>query len=204
MTFAIGLTGGIASGKSLISSLLAERGAVIIDADRLGHEAYRAGTECFDQVVAEFGPEVVGADGEIDRKALGGKVFGDPGARKRLEAIVWPALRELARRRIEEERSKGAGVVVLEAAVLIEAGWHDLVDEVWVAEVDREIAIRRLAGRNGLSREQAEARLDAQLTNEERRTGAAVVIENNGTVDELRARVDAAWTGLRERLKARV
>jgi phosphopantetheine adenylyltransferase/dephospho-CoA kinase len=204
MTFAIGLTGGIASGKSLVSSLLAERGAVVIDADRLGHEAYRAGTDCFDRVVAEFGRDVVGTDGEIDRKALGGKVFGDAEARKRLEGIVWPALRELARQRIEEERSKGADVVVLEAAVLIEAGWQDLVDEVWVAEAERETAIRRLAGRNGLSREQAEARLDAQLTNEERRRGAAVVIENNGTVEELRARVDASWSDLRERLKARV
>ncbi|HWQ27998.1 MAG TPA: dephospho-CoA kinase, partial [Dehalococcoidia bacterium] len=107
MTVAIGLTGGIASGKSVISSLLAERGAVIIDADRLGHESYRAGTETFRRVVEAFGEDVVGDDGEINRKRLGAKVFGDPAARKRLEAIVWPAIREMARARIEEERRRG-------------------------------------------------------------------------------------------------
>ncbi len=199
MTVAIGLTGGIASGKSVISSLLAERGAVIIDADRLGHESYRAGTETFRRVVEAFGPDIVGDDGEIDRKRLGARVFGDADARQRLEAIVWPAIREMARERIEEARRRGAPVVVLEAAVLIEAGWQDLVDEVWVAEVDPETAIQRLASRNGLTREQAEARLRAQLSNEERRRHADVVIENNGTLDDLRRRVDEAWARLRER-----
>ncbi len=199
VTVAIGLTGGIASGKSVISSLLAERGAVIIDADRLGHESYRAGTETFRRVVEAFGPDIVGDDGEIDRKRLGARVFGDADARQRLEAIVWPAIREMARERIEEARRRGAPVVVLEAAVLIEAGWQDLVDEVWVAEVDPETAIQRLASRNGLTREQAEARLRAQLSNEERRRHADVVIENNGTLDDLRRRVDEAWARLRER-----
>lgn len=199
MTIAIGLTGGIASGKSVISSLLAERGALIVDADRLGHESYRAGTETFRRVVETFGRDIVGADGEIDRKRLGAKVFGDAGARKRLEAIVWPAIREMARERIEEARRQGVPVVVLEAAVLIEAGWQDLVDEVWVAEVDPETAIQRLASRNGLTREQAEARLRAQLSNEERRRHADVVIENNGTLDDLQRRVDEAWARLRER-----
>jgi dephospho-CoA kinase len=199
MTVAIGLTGGIASGKSVISSLLAERGAVIIDADRLGHEAYRAGTETFRRVVEAFGEDVVGDDGEINRKRLGAKVFGDPAARKRLEAIVWPAIREMARQRIEDARRRGVPAVVLEAAVLIEAGWQDLVDEVWVAEVEPETAIQRLARRNGLTREQAEARLRAQLSNEERRRHADVVIENNGTLEDLRRRVDEAWARLRER-----
>lgn len=199
MTVAIGLTGGIASGKSVISSLLAERGALIVDADRLGHESYRAGTETFRRVVETFGRDIVGEDGEIDRKRLGAKVFGDAGARKRLEAIVWPAIREMARERIEEARRQGVPVVVLEAAVLIEAGWQDLVDEVWVAEVEPETAIERLASRNGLSREQAEARLRAQLSSEERRRHADVVIENNGTLDDLRRRVDEAWARLRER-----
>ncbi len=199
MTVAIGLTGGIASGKSVISSLLAERGAVIIDADRLGHESYRAGTEAFRRVVEAFGEDIVGPDGEIDRKRLGAKVFGDPSARKRLEAIVWPAIREMARERIEAERRRGSPVVVLEAAVLLEAGWQDLVDEVWVAEAAPETAIERLASRNGLSREQAEARLRAQLSNDERRRHADVVIENNGTLEDLRRRVDEAWARLRER-----
>jgi dephospho-CoA kinase len=199
MTVAIGLTGGIASGKSVISSLLAERGAVVIDADRLGHEVYRAGTEMFRRVVEAFGEDIVGDDGEIDRKRLGAKVFGDPAARKRLEALVWPAIREMARERIEEARRRGVPAVVLEAAVLVEAGWQDLVDEVWVAEVAPETAIERLGSRNGLTREQAEARLRAQLSNEERRRYADVVIENNGTLEDLRRRVDEAWARLRER-----
>src|SRR4051812_43823320 len=93
VTGVVGLTGGIASGKSVVSEMLGERGAVVIDADKVGHDAYRRGTGCYDAVVAAFGPDVVGADGEIDRKALGGKVFGDPAQRKRLEGIVWPWMR---------------------------------------------------------------------------------------------------------------
>lgn len=201
MTVVIGLTGGIASGKSVISSMLAERGAVVIDADRLGHQAYRAGTETFRRVVEAFGGDIVGADGEIDRTRLGPKVFGDPEARRRLENIVWPAIREMARARIEAERRRGAGVIVLEAAVLIEAAWQDLVDEVWVAEVSPELALERLAVRNGLTREQAEARLNAQLSNEERRRHADVVIENNGTLEDLRRAVEDAWAKLHERAR---
>ncbi|HEY8490008.1 MAG TPA: dephospho-CoA kinase, partial [Dehalococcoidia bacterium] len=127
----IGLTGGIASGKSTISRMLADRGAVIIDADRLGHEAYRPGTPAYRRVVEAFGPEIVGPNGEIDRAKLGARVFGNPEQMKRLTDIVWPAIRELARERIEAERRRGTRVVVLEAAVLVEAGWFDLVDEVW-------------------------------------------------------------------------
>lgn len=201
MTVVIGLTGGIASGKSVISSMLAKRGAVVIDADRLGHQAYRAGTETFRRVVEAFGEDIVGADGEIDRTRLGPKVFGDPEARRRLENIVWPAIREMARARIEAERRRGAGVIVLEAAVLIEAAWHDLVDEVWVAEVSSELAVERLAVRNGLTREQAEARLNAQLSNEERRRHADVVIENSGTLEDLRRAVEDAWAKLHERAR---
>lgn len=201
MTVVIGLTGGIASGKSVMSSMLAERGAVVIDADRLGHQAYRAGTETFRRVVEAFGEDIVGADGEIDRARLGPKVFGDPEARRRLENIVWPAMREMARARIEAERRRGAGVIVLEAAVLIEAAWQDLVDEVWVAEVSPELAVERLAVRNGLTREQAEARLNAQLSNEERRRHANVVIENNGTLEDLRRAVEDAWAKLHERAR---
>jgi dephospho-CoA kinase len=189
----IGLTGGIASGKSAVSRRLAELGAVIIDADKLGHEAYRAGTDTFRAIVDAFGPEVVGADGEIDRRALGRKVFGDPEARRRLEAIVWPAIRRLGQERIDAERAKGTAVVVLEAAVLIEADWLDLVDEVWVIVTPPETAVERLVARNGLTEAQARSRLAAQLTNEQRRPHAQVVIENDGTMEELLRAVDEAW-----------
>ncbi len=196
----IGLTGGIASGKSLVSQRLAERGAVIIDADRLGHEAYQQGTETYRAVVEAFGPEVVGADGDVDRRVLGTKVFGDPEARRRLEEIVWPGIRRLAEERLAELRQEGAGVVVLEAAVLIEADWLPLVDEVWLVTASPETVRQRLTARNGLTAEQAEARVRAQLTNEKRRPYADVVIENDGTLEELRQAVDEAWSKLETRV----
>jgi len=198
----IGLTGGIASGKSLVSRRLAERDAVVIDADKLGHESYRRGTETFGAVLRAFGNDIVGADGEIDRRALGAKVFGDAEARKRLEAIVWPAIRRLGAERIEALRAQGTPVVVLEAAVLIEADWLDLADEVWLVLTSPETARKRLIERNGLSPEQADARIGAQLTNEQRRPYAQVVIENDGTLDELRSAVDKAWNKLQTQVSA--
>ncbi len=192
----IGLTGGIASGKSAVSQFLAERGAVIIDADKLGHESYRRGTGTFDALVREFGPEIVGPDGEIDRRALGGKVFADPGARQKLNAIVWPAIKQLARERIEALRGESVPIVVLEAAVLIEAEWFDLADEVWLVVVSPDTARRRMMERNGLSDEEANKRIAAQLTNEQRRPHAQVVVENNGSLDDLRRAVDEAWSKL--------
>ena len=142
MTIVIGLTGGIASGKSAASAMLADRGALVIDADKVGHEAYQRGSGCYQKVVAAFGQDVVGPDGEIDRKALGGKVFGDPALRKRLEGIVWPWMRETMDKRFADLRQQGAPVVVLEAAVLIEADWVPLVDQVWLVVVPPELATR--------------------------------------------------------------
>ncbi len=197
---AIGLTGGIAGGKSLVSQQLAEYGAVIIDADKVGHEAYRKGTETYRAVVEAFGPEVVGPDGEIDRRALGGKVFGDPEARRRLEEIVWPAMRAMMQERLEELRAEGASVAVLEAAVLIEAHWVPLVDEVWLVMASPETVRRRLFERNGLTPEQAETRIRAQLSNEKRRSYADVVIENDGSLEDLRRVVEESWSKLQTRV----
>ncbi len=192
----IGLTGGIASGKSLVTKQLAKRGATVIDADKLGHAAYRKDGETFREVVEAFGEEIVGSDGEIDRKALGGKVFGDPAARRRLERIVWPVIRTMMEAQLETLRAEGAGIVVIEAAVLIEADWLPLVDEVWVVSASPATARMRLFERNGLNEEQAEARLRAQLANDIRRSYADVAIENNGTLEELTAAVDAVWSKL--------
>lgn len=196
MTTVIGLTGGIASGKSVVSQMLADHGALIIDADKVGHEAYRRGSGCYDAVVEAFGPDVVGADGEIDRKALGAKVFGDPAQRKRLEGIVWPWMRRTMDERLARLRAEGTPVVVLEAAVLIEADWIPITDQVWVVIVPPELARERVVARNGLTPEQADARIAAQLTNDERVKHAQVVIENAGSLDDLRARVDAEWNNL--------
>ena len=197
MTVVIGLTGGIASGKSVVSGMLAEHGALIIDADKVGHEAYARGSGCYDAVVEAFGKDVVGADGEIDRKALGGKVFGDPALRKRLEGIVWPWMRKTMDGRLAKIRGEGTPVVVLEAAVLIEADWIEITDQVWVVIVAPEIARARVMERNGLTAEQADARIKAQLTNEERTKYAQVTIDNGGTLGDLRKRVDAAWDALK-------
>lgn len=196
----IGLTGGIASGKSLVSQQLAERGAVVVDADKLGHESYRQGTETYRALIEAFGQDIVGADGEIDRKALGSKVFGDAEARQKLNQIVWPAIKRLGAERIEKLRQEGASVVVLEAAVLIEAQWLDLVDEVWIVEVSPDIARQRLIERNGLTAEQAQARIQSQLTNEKRRPYATLVIENNGSEQDVRRAVDDAWSKIEARV----
>ena len=196
MTVVIGLTGGIASGKSVVSQMLAERGALVIDADKVGHEAYRRGSGCYDAVVEAFGKDVVGADGEIDRKALGAKVFAEPALRNRLEGIVWPWMREAMDGRLGKIRAEGTPVVVLEAAVLIEADWTPITDQVWVVTVAPEIARQRVMERNGLTAEQADARINAQLTNAERTKHAQVIIDNSGTLDELKQRVNAEWEKL--------
>jgi dephospho-CoA kinase len=196
VTTVIGLTGGIASGKSVVSDMLADRGALVMDADKLGHEAYAPGSECYTAVVEAFGRDVVAADGQIDRKALGSKVFGDPEQRKRLESIVWPWMRGEMERRLARLREDGVKVVVLEAAVLIEADWTPIVDQVWLVVVPPEVARERIMSRNGLTAEQADARIAAQLTNNERAPHAQVIIDNSGTLEELERRVATEWEKL--------
>ena len=198
----VGLTGGIASGKSTVTATLAELGATIIDADRLGHQTYEPGTETFGQVVAAFGDEIVGADGTIDRAVLGGKVFGEPGAMTKLTDIVWPGIGALAVAAIEEARAAGAAVAVVEAAVLFEAGWEVLVDEVWVITVPPAVARQRLMDRNGFSAEEADKRIASQISNAEREARADQVISTDCSLDEVRTRVEAAWQALLSRPSA--
>lgn len=188
------LTGGIASGKSTASQFLADKGAKIIDADKLGHRVYETGTQGFLKVVEAFGDDIIGDDNHIDRKALGAKVFSDSDGLKRLTDIVWPEIRRLAEMEIESLGILEPDcVVVLEAAVLFEAGWEDIGDEVWVAVVDQEIAITRAMARDGLEREAVENRIAAQLSNDERVAKADVVITNNGTLEEMLAQLEQAW-----------
>ncbi len=198
----IGLTGGIASGKSTVTAFFRDREVPVIDADILGHRTYDPGTDTFDAVVRAFGPELVSPDGSIDRKVLGSKVFGKPEELKRLTDIVWPGIRKLASEQLSSFETAGNQFVVLEAAVLFEAGWEDLVDDVWVVVVEPAGAIKRLAERNGLDEAAARARIDSQLSNAERTARADVVIENNGTLEELQASIESAWNALQERLRA--
>jgi dephospho-CoA kinase len=199
----IGLTGGIGSGKSTVAAMLGELGARVIDADKIGHEVYLPGTEGFRRVVDAFGADVVAPDGTIDRRRLGARVFADPAALARLNALVHPLIGDEIRGRIqralaanESATADAARPIVIEAAIMLEAGWR-FFDRIWVVVVSREVAIVRVTASRGLARHEVEQRIDAQLSNEERRRIADLVIENDGTIAELRAKVEAAWHGLR-------
>ena len=196
----IGLTGGIASGKSTAAGWMKELGAIVIDADRLGHRVYEPGSPGFQAVVNEFGHDLVQADGTINRQLLGGRVFGDPDQMKRLTDIVWPEIRRLAKLDVTElkRRDKNAAIV-LEAAVLVEANWFDLVDEVWVVTVDPAIARARLMSRNSLTEAQAQARIDSQISNKQRSLLAFAKLDNSGTLDEFHQAVDKEWKKLARR-----
>jgi phosphopantetheine adenylyltransferase/dephospho-CoA kinase len=185
------LTGGMASGKSTAARYLGEQGADVIDADKLGHRAYEPDTQAYREVIATFGDDLLADDKSIDRKALGGKVFGKPEELKKLTDIVWPEIRRLAEAEIKA--SDPDNIVVLEAAVLFEAGWEDIGDEVWVVVVDRELAITRAIARDGFDRESVESRLDSQINNEERTSKSDVVISNNDSEERLLEQLDQQW-----------
>jgi dephospho-CoA kinase len=192
----VGLTGGIGSGKSTVAAMLAELGADVIDADKVGHEVYRPGSEGFQRVVETFGSEVVGADGSIDRRALGAKVFADAEALKTLNALVHPLIVAELQARLEALRAAPRDTpIVVEAAIMMEAGWT-FFDEVWVVTVEPETAIERVVSSRGLTREDVERRIAAQIPNAERRRRADRVIANDGTPDALRTAVEAAWHAL--------
>ena len=191
----IGLTGGIGSGKSEVADILRELGAQVIDADLVGHETYRRGEPAWDQVVEAFGSGVVGQDGEIDRGRLGRIVFGDPGSLKRLTDIVWPRIREGLEKRITSERDNGdTKVLVVEAAVLFEAGWGRLFDEIWVVTAPEADVLERLARQRNQKPAQTRARLRAQMTNEEREQRADVTVRNDEDRAALAATVRQLWT----------
>ena len=175
----------------------------MIDADLLGHRAYEPGTPCFDAVVSEFGQDIVAEDGSIDRKLLGAKVFAEGSSLKRLTDIVWPAIKEMAWLEIEDvKRRDQHRIIVLEAAVLLEAGWQDFVDEVWVAVVDAETAIARTMKRDGVDRAAVQSRIDAQISNEERIAVADVVFDNSGTENDLMAELERKFNDLKARSAA--
>lgn len=192
----IGFTGGIGSGKTTITQYLAELGAVVIDADKVGHEAFEPNTVIWREVVDEFGKDILTPENEIDRKKLGAIVFGDPDALSRLNGIMHPRMFDMMKTRIEEYRRQEVDVVVIEAAILIEANWTPLADEVWVATAPESAVLDRLEKQRGMDKEQTLARIHSQLTSEERTEHADVVINNDGDLDALKAKVEELWKGL--------
>ena len=200
----IGLTGGIASGKSTVAEQLRLLGATVIDGDRVGHRSYEPGTPGFEKVVNAFGHDVVAKDGTIDRRILGGTVFGAPEELERLNTILWPEIRRIIQDDLREIRHHDRNAIaVVEAAVLLEAGWDDLCDEVWVVTSSPKVAVDRLMSRNNLTEEQALARINAQMSARERAERADVKIDNSGDEEQLRGRVDRAWRTLLRRLEDR-
>ncbi len=190
----VGLTGGVASGKSTVSALLAELGAVVIDADQLAREVVERGTPGLAQVVEEFGEELLTPDGDLDRPAMGRLVFGDEEKRKRLEAIVHPLVFE---RYAEIEGSAPAdAVVVHDIPLLAESGRADTFDEVIVVDAPTELQVERMVRDRGWTEDEARSRIAAQATREQRLAIATIVVENDGTLDELRARVREVWEQL--------
>jgi dephospho-CoA kinase len=192
----IGLTGGIGSGKSTVAQFLAELGAITIDADKVGHEAFQPNTELWQQVVDAFGQQVVAPNGSIDRRKLGEMVFGNPESLARLNQIMHHRMYDMVKAKLEEYQRQGVRVVVLEAPLLLEAGWTPLVDEIWVVVASETVVLKRLRRWSGLPESETLARIHSQLSSEERIKHADMVINNNGNLDELRARIAELWQGL--------
>jgi dephospho-CoA kinase len=190
----IGITGGIGSGKSTAARILEDLGACVIDADRVGHSIYAPGTEGWRRVVEDFGQRVVADDGTIDRKRLGSIVFSDREALARLNALLHPLIGAEIRRLIETKRRGGwTAPIIVEAAILVEASWQAIFDEVWVITADREAVLERLTTQRGLDPTAVQSRIDSQVGDAERSRHATVVIPNTGTVDDLRAKLERLW-----------
>ena len=189
----VGLTGGIASGKSLVAAELAARGAIIIDADVLAREVVEPGTPGLAAIIERFGPQVL-TDGRLDRAHLAEIVFADPAARRDLERIVHPVVRARA---AELERAAGSAAVVVHVIpLLVETGQQGDFDLVVTIDVDHETQIQRMMARNGFSRAEAESRIAAQTAREDRRAAADVVLDNSGDVAQLKDQIDALWAVL--------
>lgn len=187
----IGLTGGIACGKSTVASMFVKRGAVLIDADQIAREVVLPGAPALALVAERFGPGVLRADGSLNRKALGDIVFADAAARKELEGLLHPRIRALMRERMEaSERRKPDKLVVVDVPLLFESKLEGMFEETLLVYIPRELQLVRLQARDGLSLEQAESRLAAQMPIEDKRRLADAMIDNSGTIAETERQVD--------------
>ena len=189
----IGLTGGIGTGKSEVTRLLGLLGAVVINADQVGHEAYKPDSESWKEVIKAFGEDILGPNREIDRQKLGAIVFGDPDQLAKLNRIMHPRMAHIVSEKLESLRDQGTKVVVVEAALLFEAGWDSLVDEVWATDSPVETVIERLQARNGMSAEEVLKRIESQMDRSERLSRAHVIVDNGGDVTDLESTVGRLW-----------
>ncbi len=186
----VGLTGSIAVGKSFVLSVLRELGCATFDADKIAHSMMKPGLPAYEEIVREFGPEVLSEDGSIDRAKLGAIVFAEAARRKRLNEIVHPRVIEEQNRLLRDlETSTPAGIVVIDAALIIESGGYKRFDKLIVAYCDSEIQIERLMRRNKITREDAERRIAAQMSSDEKRRYADFEIDTSGPFDQTRQRV---------------
>jgi dephospho-CoA kinase len=189
----IGLTGGIASGKTSAAAYLEKLGAAVLDADLLAREVVEPGEPALGEIVANFGASVLQRDGSLNRAALGELVFRDPTARRILEGITHPAIRARAEQKLAQLRDAGERIVFYVSPLLIETGGAARVDEIWVVYLDRESQLARLMARDGLGREAALQRIASQMPMEQKKLLGRVVIDNRGTREELEARLQLLW-----------
>ncbi len=189
----IGLTGGIATGKSAVACFLEEQGAVVIDADKLSREAVSPGSRALEHIVALFGVDMLLPDGGLDRKRLGLVVFADADKRRNLEEILHPEIRRLAEERIAALAAEGQRVVFYMAPLLIESGASDRVDEIWVVTVRPDVQRERLMLRDGIGREEAERIISSQMPLAEKERHGRIVIDNSGTQEQTRRLVADIW-----------
>ena len=197
----VGLTGSIGTGKSEATRILQELGAGVINADQVGHEAYTPHTESWNEVVDAFGRDILQSSGEIDRSKLGAIVFSDSAQMAKLNGIMHPRIAGMVAEKIEQMRSQGIQVAVVEAALLFEAGWETLVDEVWTTASPLESVFQRLMSRNGLDEEEVRKRLASQMDIQERLDRSDVVVDNSGGVAALEETVKSLWES---RIKGRI
>ncbi len=198
----LGLTGGIATGKSLVSKILKDLGAYIIDADKIAREVVEPYKPAWDEIIAFFGRDILNEDEAVNRKKLGVIVFNDPAKKKKLEEIVHPRVIEEENKRIEDyKRSNPEGIAVIDAALLIEAGGHKRVDKLIAVYSDRETQIKRLIKRDGLSREDAEKRINSQMPLSEKVKMADFVIDNGRGVEDTKNQVIALFNRLKGNYK---
>lgn len=192
----IGLTGGIGSGKSTVAAMLAERGALVIDADAISRELVEPGSPALAELVAAFGPGILREDGSLNRGELAQLAFGSPDGTQRLNAIMHPRIRAESERRLTAAAASGGSVVVYDMPLLLETGQQGLVDLVLVVDVPEEIQLERAAGERGLDADDVRRRMAVQVSRAERLAAADAVIDNSGSIDATRAQVDRLWEQL--------